>query len=118
MGIMGVLVYGGRQSIEFDDRLLAHLQIVIGSKLRRREGFCLSWKEDIGVGGGRATIWVDPAISLMFQYEEASALDINREWLESLTLAANSPRGLVVMEEIPHLSAKHAGAGPKPAGVR
>jgi hypothetical protein len=115
---MGVLVYGGRQAIEFDDRLLAHLQIVIGSKLRRREGFYLSWKEEIGVGGGRATIWLDPAISLMFQYEEASALDINREWLESLTLASNSPRGLIVMEETAHLSAKPAGARPEPAGVR
>jgi hypothetical protein len=115
---MGVLVYGGRQAIEFDDRLLAHLQIVIGSKLRRREGFYLSWKEEIGVGGGRATIWLDPAISLMFHYETASPLDINREWLQSLTLASNSPRGLIVMEETAHLSAKPAGARPEPAGVR
>jgi hypothetical protein len=115
---MGVLVYGGRQSIEFDDRLLAHLQIVIGSKLRRREGFYLSWKEDIGAGGGRATIWIDPAISLMFEYETASPLDINREWLESLTLASNSPRGLLVVEETAHLSTEHAGARPEPAGVR
>jgi hypothetical protein len=115
---MGVLVYGGRQSIEFDDRLLAHLQIVIGSKLRRREGFCLSWKEEIGAGGGRATIWLDPAISLMFRYETASPLDINPEWLEALTLASNSPRGLVVVEEAAHFSAEPASVRPEPAGVR
>ncbi|MFF1573346.1 ATP-dependent DNA ligase [Leifsonia sp. NPDC058292] len=107
---MGVLVYGGHQVIEFEDRLLAHLQIVAGLKLRRREGFYLTWREDTNAGSGRVTIWVDPALPLMFRYEEGAALSINREWLESLTLASNSARGLVVTEETAHLTTESAEA--------
>jgi hypothetical protein len=101
---MGVLVYGGHQRIEFDDRLLAHLQIVIGAKLRRHEGLFLSWREESNAGGGRVTVWVDPSQPLMFRYEDPVPPMINRDWLEALTLASNSPRGVVVTEETVHLS--------------
>jgi hypothetical protein len=104
---MGALVYGGHQIIEFDDRLLAHLQIVIASKLRRREGFFLSWKEEVHAGSGRVAIWIDPSIPLMFRFDEEASSGINRDWLESLTLASNSARGLVVTEEAAaHLTAE------------
>jgi hypothetical protein len=101
---MGVLVYGGQQRIEFDDRLLAHLQIVIGAKLRRHEGLFLSWREESNSGGGRVTVWVDPSQPLMFRYEDPVPPMINREWLDALTLASNTPRGVVVTEETVHLS--------------
>jgi hypothetical protein len=101
---MGVLVYGGQQRIEFDDRLLAHLQIVIGAKLRRHEGLFLSWREESNSGGGRVTVWVDPSQPLMFRYEDPVPPMINRQWLDALTLASNTPRGVVVTEETVHLS--------------
>jgi hypothetical protein len=101
---MGVLVYGGQQRIEFDDRLLAHLQIVIGAKLRRHEGLFLSWREESNSGGGRVTVWVDPSQPLMFRYEDPVPPMINREWLDALTMASNTPRGVVVTEETVHLS--------------
>ncbi|MEF2975639.1 hypothetical protein V3W46_00275 [Subtercola sp. YIM 133946] len=54
---MGKLVYGDSGTeIEFDDRVLTHLQIVIGAKLRRRESFFFSWKDDPAVGDGRSSI--------------------------------------------------------------
>ncbi len=44
---MGTLIYGhGDLTVDFDDRTLAHLQVVIGTKLRRRESFLLSWSDD------------------------------------------------------------------------
>jgi hypothetical protein len=101
---MGQLIYGGNHVIEFDDRMLAHLQIVIASKLRRREGLFLSWKQETDAGSGRVTIWLDPSIPLLFRFR-GPAPGINRAWLESLTEASNSPRGLFVSEESTYLNA-------------
>jgi len=50
---MGRLVYDQVASVEFDDRLLLHFQIVIGIKLRRRESFYFSWRDEQTVGKGR-----------------------------------------------------------------
>lgn len=99
---MGVLVYGGHQDIEIDDRILAHLQIVIGSKLRRREGFFVSWTGGPATDCGRVTIWVDPAITLVFRYDAANPGGIDRDWLESLMAASNSNHGLLLSEEPTH----------------
>jgi hypothetical protein len=97
---MGNLVYGdGQFSLELDDRLLAHLQIVIGAKLRRREAFYFSWISDADGGSKRNTIWVQHAIPLRYHYSDASQHAINREWLEMLTIAANGAGGLTATEE-------------------
>jgi len=101
---MGTLVYGERRVIDFDDRLLAHLQIVISVKLRRRESFYMSWREPATGGSGRVSIWLDPGIPLMFHYESANALTINREWLAALSESANTASGLMITDEAPHLS--------------
>jgi hypothetical protein len=99
---MGVLVYGGHQDIAIDDRTLAHLQIVIGSKLRRREGFFVSWTGDAATDCGRVTIWVDPSITLVFRYDSESPGGIDRDWLEVLMAASNSNHGLLLAEEKAH----------------
>ena len=36
---VGMLVYNGRMTLPIDDRVLAHLQVVVINKLRRRESF-------------------------------------------------------------------------------
>jgi hypothetical protein len=43
---MGRLTYDSHFSVDFDDRTLAHLQLVIVAKLRRNEAFFLSWRDD------------------------------------------------------------------------
>lgn len=101
---MGTLVYGERRVIDFDDRLLAHLQIVISSKLRRREGFYMSWRETTASGSGRVSIWIDPGIPLMFRYEDGRALTINRDWLAALSESSNSASGLMITDENAHLT--------------
>jgi hypothetical protein len=97
---MGKILYGDSGiEIVFDDRDMAHLQLVIGAKLRRRESFFFSWKDDPSVGEGRSSIWVDAAIPLYFKYYGSKPPTINRDWLELLTLSANSAQGMQFMSE-------------------
>jgi hypothetical protein len=97
---LGKLLYGPTIEVIFDDRVLAHLQLVIGLKLRRSESFFFSWRDEQGVGDGRSAIWLDPAIPLVFRYNGGRMPKINREWLEVLTLSSNSAQGLQLTEEI------------------
>ncbi|NEN06047.1 ATP-dependent DNA ligase [Diaminobutyricibacter tongyongensis] len=107
---MGKLIYGTTTEIGFEDRVLAHLQIVIGLKLRRKEGFFFSWRDEQSVGDGRSAIWIDPAIPLLFRYNGGRQPKINKEWLEALTLSSNSAQGLQLTEEIGALGRDEANA--------
>jgi hypothetical protein len=95
---MGTLIYDG-QAIEFDDRLLAHLQIVIVQKLTRRESFLMSWLNAVSIGDGRTSIWLDHTIPLRFHFLGSRTPEINRDWLERLTGSAASSTGLIVYGE-------------------
>jgi hypothetical protein len=97
--LVGTLVYGNSQlEADFDDRVLAHLQAVIVAKLRRDEGFLFSWKDDAS-GGGRKCVWLHRSIPLYFTYPTAQPPAVNRVWLEALTVSANSPGGLRIVDE-------------------
>jgi len=96
---MGKLIYDGTVKADFDDRVLAHLQLVIGTKLRRGESFHFSWKEDVSVGGGRTAIWVHPRCSLVYKYYGSRKPQINMAWIDALAHTANSPGGLHVVPE-------------------
>lgn len=97
---MGTLLYGtSGTEIAFDDRALAHLQIVITAKLRRREGFIFSWTSAPGAGSGRSAIWLDPSSTLFFRYFGSRPPIINREWIEVLAASSNNPGGLVFTVE-------------------
>jgi hypothetical protein len=96
---MGTLSYDSSFTADFDDRLLAHLQIVIGAKLRRHESFYFSWKDDARVGDGRTTIWLHPGIPLVYKYFGSRMPAINRAWIEELAVSANSPGGLQIVRE-------------------
>jgi hypothetical protein len=102
---MGKLSYGPSLSVEFDDRILGHLQLVIGAKLRRNESFYFSWKDDQRVGDGRTTIWLHPTIPLVFKYYGGRLPSVNRDWLTLLEESSNSKGGLQLLEE-PSSSAK------------
>jgi hypothetical protein len=98
---MGMLRYDVVSSVEFDDRALAHLEIVITSKLRRGESFNLSWVKDIAVGSGRVTIWLHPAIPLVYEFVGNRPPTINKKWLELLMQTAGSAGGLRLVPEPP-----------------
>jgi hypothetical protein len=94
---MGALIYDGNE-VDFDDRLLAHLHVVIMQKLRRGESFSFSWR-DRADSGGRNSVWLHPSIPLYFRFFGSKQPVLNREWVQALVLASNSPQGLVVLPE-------------------
>lgn len=96
---MGTLTYGTGQEITLDDRTLAHLQIAIGLKLRRQEGFFFNWNETDTDTERHCAIWIDPGIPLAFRYDGTASAPVNRDWLEQLTLSSNSSRGLQLIPE-------------------
>jgi hypothetical protein len=95
---IGKLIYGGIE-IEFEDRALVHLQVVIGSKLRRGESFFLSWNDSPAIGDGRASVWLQSSIPLYFKYYGGKTPTLNREWIQVLTTSANSGQGLLLTAE-------------------
>jgi hypothetical protein len=96
---VGKLLYGPSLEVVFDDRVLAHLQLAIGQKLRRREGFFFSWRDESNDGNGRSTIWLEPSIPIVFRYNGGRMPTVNREWLEMLVASANSAQGLQLTDE-------------------
>lgn len=115
---MGTLLYGfSAISVEFPDRALWHLQIVITAKLRRREGFTLSWADSPDAGSGRTAIWLDASSTLIYRYWGSRVPGINKDWIDELMLSANSTGGLVFTPE-PGTPATTAYAGATQVGER
>lgn len=113
---MGKFIYEGTVKVDFDDRMLSHLQIVIGAKLRRGEPFHFTWKDDASIGNGRTTVWVHPQCSLVYKFYGGRTPRINPAWIEALMFVANSPAGLhVVPEPADGSAAEQAHAGITPA---
>lgn len=113
---MGSLIYDSAV-IEFDDRLLLHLQIVIVNKLRRHESFAMSWRDSPEIGDGRSTIWLDPSIPLYFKFSGSRTPSVNRDWIETLAESASSSNGLVVTDENGNLDSTGRGIG-SPAAMQ
>lgn len=107
---MGRLTYDGVVSVEFEDRLLAHLQLVIGNKLRRGESFHFSWRDDASIGDGRTIIWVHPNASVVYKFFGGKTPAINRAWVEDLMTTANSAGGLHLVPEPSSTRSETAGA--------
>ena len=82
-----------------DDRVLAHVQLVIGMKLRRGENFFLLWRNSAASGGGRNAVWIDNGIPIDCEYEGSRMPSINREWIETLAASAATNYGLQITEE-------------------
>lgn len=100
-GHMAALIYGSNSdSVHIEDRALAHLKVVIATKLRRNESFTLSWKHPEGEPGGRSTLWIHPSIPLRFVFDEAEAPAINMRWVEQLMQSASSTGGITLVDEV------------------
>lgn len=94
---MGTLHYGAPPaSFTIDDRTLAHLELVILAKLRRREN--LSFAHIDEATSLRQAVWISPVTTLRFEYDGPMP-EINRLWLQELIDAANSSGGLRVLPE-------------------
>jgi hypothetical protein len=94
---MGTLYYGGTVGeIEVPDRLLAHVKVVITTKLRRHESFTLTLRHLDGDAGGRSTIWLGPSIPLRFVFDSPEVETLDAELLQQFATDANSSAGLVI----------------------
>ncbi|WP_341935357.1 ATP-dependent DNA ligase [Microbacterium sp. LWO14-1.2] len=99
---MGMFIYEGGPRVDIDDRALLHLQLVMAAKLGRGEPFSFSWRNDLSVGGGTSTVWIQPHTSMVFKYDREVTLgQVNRAWIDALAFTASSPAGLRLTPE-PH----------------
>ena len=97
---MGHLQIGdSARPIEFDDRLLAHLRVVIFSKFRRHESFPFSWDHGLEKGSGRSSVWLTESIPIRFVFSGGKAPALNRTWLEDLLAASSTAAGLQITKE-------------------
>ena len=97
---MGTIYYGGSANpIHIDDRALAHLKVVIATKLRRHESFTVSWQHPEDQPRGRTTIWLEPSIPLRFVFDDPEPAELSREWIEELANSANSSGGIMLVSD-------------------
>ena len=96
---MGTLVYDARAlDLQIDDRTLAHLRVVFMTKLRRGESFMLEVPIAEG-SAGRRSLWIHPAVPLVFHFHSSRSVALNRAWLDDLLLSASGPDGLKLLPE-------------------
>ncbi|WP_314649420.1 hypothetical protein [uncultured Microbacterium sp.] len=94
---MGRLKYDGiSDPIVIEDETLAHLKIVIATKLRRQESFMMTWMPRDGGADQRATVWIHPAIPLQFGFDEARAPEIDPRRVSELMKHLNATGELVL----------------------
>jgi hypothetical protein len=97
---VGTIYYGGSATpIHIEDRALAHLKVVIATKLRRNESFTVSWRHPDDQPRGRSTLWLHPSIPLRFVFDEPEAPELSRGWIEDLMRSANSTGGIQLVPE-------------------
>lgn len=94
---MGLLYYGSSErAIQIPDRVLAHVKVVIATKLRRGESFTMSWRHPSGETSGRTTIWIQPAIPMRFVFGAVEPEMLDPALLQAYAASANSSGGLSI----------------------
>ncbi len=97
---MGLIYYDGADNpIHIEDRALAHLKVVVSTKLRRNESFTLSWAHPAGGAPGRTTIWLHPSIPLRFVFDHPESIELRAEWIAAMANSANSSGGITLLTE-------------------
>lgn len=95
---MGTLIHGD-VSVDFEDRLLTHLQIVIVQRFRRNEPLIVSWLDATSVGDGRSSLWMTPTLPAYFKFAGSRVPTIDENWLNTLRESAASSTGLILTTE-------------------
>ncbi len=107
---MGFFVYDDVRAIRVDDRVLAHLQIVVIDKLRRQEKFVLNLMS----GQALVTMWLNCYTPVQFVFEGNRPPRINNAWIELLA----GEVGLTgVLQVLPEPSELQQGADARPSGT-
>jgi hypothetical protein len=97
---VGTIFYGGSATpIHIEDRAMAHLKVVIATKLRRSESFTVTWTHPHDQAPGRTTIWLHPSIPLRFVFDDPEPAELNLDWIQELAQSANSSGGITLVAE-------------------
>lgn len=97
---MGKLEYNSsRPAIEIEDATLAHVKIVIGTKLRRNESFMMTWLSKPEASSGRMTIWVHPSIPLVLEFDHPTVPAVDPKKIAHMMDQLNS-RGELVLDQL------------------
>jgi hypothetical protein len=116
---LGTLHYGAaRASIRMDDRALAHLQVVITTKLRRNEGFLIQWERPRESGSGRGGFWVHPQCDLAYEYEGGREPTLDHEELDRMMMAASATHGVRIDAEVHDWDVDELAMGRRGGGER
>lgn len=108
---MAELAYGAEGTpIYIPEHLLAHVKLIVTTKLRRNESFMMSWRH--ADGSGRSSVWLDPSIPLRFTFESADEPRIDHALLARLAAEASSNAGLILELDDIHLLAPPAMTSP------
>jgi hypothetical protein len=86
----------GWMRIELDDDLLAHVALVVFSKLRRKEPLLVSWTDP---AGSPAQAWLHPNSTIVVRHTAGADTTIDRRRAERMMVAANSNWGLRLTPE-------------------
>lgn len=104
---MGILYYGAaRTPVHIDDRVLAHLKVLTGSKLRRNEPFLVTWRENADQGAGRTSVWIHPHTDLIYRFDGGRPADIDNTLLEQMSAEALTPMGVQISAAMPRFSGR------------
>jgi hypothetical protein len=113
---VGTIYYGASATpIHIEDRALAHLKVVIATKLRRNESFTVSWQHPDDQPRGRSTVWLHPSIPLRFVFDDPEPVELSRAWIEDLANSANSSGGIMLVAE--HIDSSPV-LSPEPDGLQ
>ncbi|MCE7480822.1 MULTISPECIES: DUF7882 family protein [Actinomycetes] len=94
---MGRLKYDHTaEAIGIEDETLAHLKVVVATKLRRQESFMMTWLPLDGKPSGRMSAWIHPAVPLLFIFDSAELPPIDPKRLEETMHATNATGELVL----------------------
>jgi len=97
---VGTIYYGGSASpIHIEDRALAHLKVVITTKLRRGESLMVTWPHPEDQSQGVSAIWLNPAVPLRFEFGNPDQPELSREYLVALANSANAAGGIRLRAE-------------------
>ncbi len=94
---MGTFYYDG-VTVEFDDVVLSHLQIVIVQQFRRQRSFPMAWLDALADGNGRSSLWLTPSVPFYCKFAGSKVPAIDPAWIARLTEAAGSGAGLIVVD--------------------
>lgn len=94
---MGRLRYDGHSDpIVIEDETLAHLKLVIATKLRRQESFMMTWKPVNGGVDRRASVWIHPAIPLQFGFDQPDVHVVDPHRIQEIMHGLNATGELVL----------------------